>query len=170
VADRDAQPPPLRQPTDADLPALMRLLWDGVETYREFLPPPWEPVEGDPFYDAAEWRERLAVPGTWARVFDDEEGLAGFVIFRPPKDGGDDAYFSTLWVAERCKGRGHGRSLLATATEEMRRQGYPAARLWVARGHTRAIATYEGAGWQATGAETVYEHDGTPLIEYRLEL
>ena len=164
----DAADPVLREPTDTDLPALMVLLRAGVETYRDFLPAGYAPVDSDPFYDAGNWRERLATDGAWARVVDDDDGVAAFVFFH---DGeGEYAFFSTLWVAERLKGRGIGRSLLATATEEMRRRGYPAATLWVARGHTRAITTYERAGWRATGRDRIYEYDGTPLIQYRLEL
>jgi hypothetical protein len=52
----------------------------------------------------------------------------------------------------------------------MRVRGHRTARLWVARDYERARRTYEAAGWRPTGAERVYDLDGTALAEYRIEL
>jgi GNAT superfamily N-acetyltransferase len=163
-----AEAPTLRPAAADDAPALAGLVRDGVETYRAFMPAAWTPVDTDPIFDPERMREQLATPGCWALVAEDETGIAAFVLFRP--GDGDAAYFSSLFVDERLWGRGLGRSLLASAMDEMRRQRYPAATLWVARDYARARRTYEAAGWVPTGAETVYVHDGTPLVEYRVEL
>jgi GNAT superfamily N-acetyltransferase len=163
-----ADAPALRPATTADAPALAALVRRGVETYRAFMPPGWAPVDGDPMFDPARIREQIATPGAWALVAEDAAEIAAFVLFAPDVD--EAAYFASLFVEERWWGRGLGRSLLATAMDEMRRRGYPQARLWVARDYARARRTYEAAGWRPTGAEAVYEVDGTPLVEYRVAL
>ena len=163
-----ADAPSLRPATEDDAPALAALVRHGVETYRAFMPADWTPVDTDPIFDPQRMREQLATPGCWALVAEDEAGIAAFVLVRP--GDGDAAYFSSLFVDERLWGRGLGRSLLAAAMDEMRRRDYSAATLWVARDYARARRTYEASGWVATGAETVYVHDGTPLLEYRVDL
>jgi len=103
-------------------------------------------------------------------VAEDEDGIVGFALFLPDADGDADAYLASVFVDQRRWGEGLGRSLLAAAMEEMRRRGHRVARLWVARDYERARRTYEAAGWRPTGAERVYDLDGTPLVEYRIEL
>ena len=164
----DAADPVLREPTDTDLPALMVLLRAGVETYRDFLPAGYAPVDSDPFYDAGNWRERLATDGAWARVVDDDDGVAAFVFFH---DGeGEDAFFSTLWVAERLKGRGHRP---VAAGHRHRGDAPPRLPGGDALGRARPHARdhhLRARGLARDRRDRIYEYDGTPLIEYRLEL
>lgn len=101
---------------------------------------------------------------------EDEGGIAGFALFLPDADGDADAYLASVFVDQRRWGEGLGRSLLAAAVDEMRRRGHRMARLWVARDYERARRTYEAAGWRPTGAERIYDVDGTPLVEYRIGL
>jgi GNAT superfamily N-acetyltransferase len=159
----------VREPSGDDAEALVGLLRRGTETYRAFMPAGWTTVDDDPMFDAERLRTRLAMPGLWARVAEDDEGIVAFTMFEPHAEP-ETANFSTLFVEERAWGQGLGRSLLSLAIDEMRHQGYAAARLWVARDYPRARRTYEAAGWRPTGAEKVYETDGTPLVEYALDL
>jgi len=160
----------VRAATEADAPALADLVRRGVETYVAFMPAGWATVEDDPMFDAEYVREQLRTPGVWTRVVEDEDGVVGFALFLPDADGDEDAYLASVFVDERRWGHGLGRSLLAAAMDEMRRRGHRTARLSVARDYERARRTYEAAGWRPTGRERVYAVDGTPLVEYRIEL
>jgi GNAT superfamily N-acetyltransferase len=159
-----------RPATADDAPALAALVRAGVETYRAFMPPGWAPVDHDPVFDPDRMRAHLALPGAWARVVDDGDGPMAFVLVLDDRDGDADAYLSSLFVAPPAWGRGLGRSLLAGAMEEMRRRDDRTARLWCARDYDRVRRLYEAAGWRATGAESLYELDCTPLVEYRVAL
>jgi GNAT superfamily N-acetyltransferase len=160
----------VRTATEADAPALADLVRRGVETYVAFMPAGWATVDHDPMFDPEYVRGQLRMPGVWTRVVEDEDGIAGFALFLPDADGDADAYLASVFVDQRRWGDGLGRSLLAAAMDEMRRRGHRMARLWVARDYERARRTYEAAGWRPTGAERIYDVDGTPLVEYRIGL
>lgn len=160
----------MRSAAEADAPALADLVRRGVETYVAFMPAGWATVDHDPIFAPEYVRKQLRTPGVWTRVAEDEDGIVGFALFLPDADGDADAYLASVFVDQRRWGEGLGRSLLAAAMEEMRRRGHRVARLWVARDYERARRTYEAAGWRPTGAERVYDLDGTPLVEYRIEL
>jgi ribosomal protein S18 acetylase RimI-like enzyme len=160
----------VRAATEADAPALAGLVRRGVETYAAFMPDGWTALDHDPMFDPAHVLRQLRTPGVWAQVVEDGDGVVGFALFMPDAKGDADAYLASVFVDQRRWGEGLGRSLLAEAMAEMRRRGHRTARLSVARDYERARRTYEAAGWRPTGRESVYELDGTPLVEYRVDL
>lgn len=94
----------------------------------------------------------------------------GFASAGPVRDEGDGSALGELYAINLDPdvwGRGLGRELLGTATDELRRLGFDAAVLWVATGNARALRFYEAAGWQRDGIERTNESFGPAIQETR---
>src|SRR3954447_13992051 len=105
-------------------------------------------------------------------VEDDAEGVAGFAITGVLRDGeepGDGAVgeLYAINLAPEHWGHGLGRALLTAATDQLRRQGYAEATLWVVDANQRARRFYEIAGWSADGAVKTDEELGVREVRYR---
>jgi ribosomal protein S18 acetylase RimI-like enzyme len=109
-------------------------------------------------------------PGTRWWVAERDGVVVGFACTGPSRD--EDAARRTgevlaLYLAPEAVGWGIGRMLFAHAVDDLRRQGYRQATLWVLEGNARARRFYEAAGWQPDGAAKVEEGPGATFHEVR---
>jgi predicted N-acetyltransferase YhbS len=166
-----------RRGTPDDAPALARAVADAFEGYRAWAAPEWEPPDAASAAEVASLRERLADAGDWSLLALDGGVLAGHVMFEPARAfrGSPDivpglAHVAHVFVDERWWGTGLAARLLGEAVDEIRAQGYRAARLWTPAGQRRARAFYRREGWTETGQETFDEGLGLLIVELRIEL
>ncbi len=97
-----------------------------------------------------------AVGGVWVdrRRPGDSIGILGIIIGRPD-----------------ILGRGIGRRAIATAiSEAVSIMGLTRIRLTVRQDNERAVRSYKGSGFTASGRGTTVLPDGTPVPFYRMEM
>lgn len=110
---------------------------------------------------------RLVVEG-------DEGAVVGFIVVGPVQEDletGAGEIFA-LNVDPDVWGLGLGQALLAAGTKALHLAGFVEAVLWVHPANGRARRFYEGAGWEADGAERRQEVLGVrvPEVRYRKSL
>jgi ribosomal protein S18 acetylase RimI-like enzyme len=99
-----------------------------------------------------------------------DEVVGVVVAARDPEDL-DLGHLERLYVDRSCWGQGVGRELYRAAEDQMRRDGLPAATLWVLERNERARRWYERLGWRTTGeVRPVYAPAGIDDVQYRLDL
>ncbi len=159
-------------PADAD--AMTETVRQGLETYRAFAPPGWEPPAVVADVEAV--REKLENPEAWKRVADDDGAVVAHVVFfdsalsrTAPSEPGL-AHLWHLFVREPYWGTGLARDLLGQATAAAREGGFAAMRLATADLHTRARRFYEREGWHVTDGPFAVPDMGLDLVEYRRAL
>jgi len=131
------------------------------------------------------WRQALAQRGEGQAtnlVLEDDAGtVVGIAGVGPerlvevtsgpgPRPSDEDSSVGELWMINlhpASWGKGLGRRLLESATQELRAAGYREAVLWVLDTNERARRLYGRAGWAADGAETVDESRGFAIREVR---
>ena len=105
----------------------------------------------------------------------DEGEVVGFIVVGPVQEEdlttGVGEIFA-LNVDPDVWGLGLGQALLAAGTGALRLAGFVEAVLWVHPANGRARSFYEGAGWEADGAERRREvlGVGVPEVRYRKNL
>jgi GNAT superfamily N-acetyltransferase len=168
----------LATPDDSD--GLFRTVQAGFDSYVEFAPAGWQPPTVPA--DRARSTRLLSDPATWTLVAVVQQRSVGHVAFFPDRVGpsgrhplgkdsreqvSDSAYFWQLFVAPAWWGRGVAPLLHDAAINEMRTQGYRAARLYTPSLNRRARRFYERRGWSADHDEWSKELALT-VMEYRL--
>ena len=96
-------------------------------------------------------------------VAEQDEHIVGFVMTGLSCDSDvppSTAEVFAIYLAQQAAGKGVGRALFAHAVDELRKQGYNQAVLWVLEGNTRARRFYEAAGWTPDGAHKTEERPG----------
>jgi GNAT superfamily N-acetyltransferase len=165
------------QPSDAA--AVIALLSDGFESYREFAGQEWQPpVPGREEELVTE--QFLGDERIWYAIAEDEHGHAGQCAFTPAytrrQMKGDPipglGHFLQLFVRRDLWGSGLAGDLHDRAIAEMRARRYSRARLLTPEGQARARAFYERRGWRPgpLSIEDPVDPNGLPVIEYRLEI
>ena len=126
---------------------------------------------------AARWRSWLERPAPGLRVWveEDDGRIIGFSSTGPSRDPGATrrhAEMFTIYLAPDVVGRGWGRTLFAHAIDDLRRQGFRSAELWVLKENDRARRFYEAAGCRSDGEEKTESLYGIDVheIRYRIEL
>jgi GNAT superfamily N-acetyltransferase len=165
----------LRPATQADLDAIIAIVDEGFEGYREFAPASYQPPsrgEHREWLGAALERDEL-----WFEVAEADGCVVGHCAFLPAtasRWGSDDpklAHFAQLFVLRSSWGSGAASTLHAAALDEMVARGFERARLFTPTGALRARRFYEREGWAPSGLEAA---DAGPLriavSEYRREL
>lgn len=66
------------------------------------------------------------------------------------RDGARTARLRLFYLAAGARGKGHGRAMLAQATEFARAAGYMQMRVATYESHRAACALYRACGWQMT--------------------
>lgn len=169
------EPIPLRPGVPSDAEAMAEIVAEGLDGYREFAPPGWEPP-GD-VSDPGVLRERLADPETWIAVAPlSSAGIAGLVgatsakRARPGSDQPADlAHLWLCFVRTTHHGSGLAPRLLAWGVDEARARGFTHMRLFAAAGQRRACRFYEREGW--TPGEPFEDAGfGMALVEFRRAL
>lgn len=121
------------------------------------------------------WHQLLANnDGIFTLVAECNAELVGFCsIATPSRD--EDASEETcevtaIYVAPSAWRAGIGRSLLSTALDEVRQDGWREVTLWVFAANAGARAFYDGFGFVPTGAETHHQPSGQTEIRLRAPL
>ena len=158
-----------------DAPAILGLVHECFEEYRDFAPPGWEPST-----DRRGPRERmeagLSRPSTGGWVGESDGVHAGHVLWIPASEsermGAEDAALGYVWqlfVAPRHRGSGLAAGLMA-AMLEAARERYGEMRLLTPRDHARARRFYEREGWTLLGDWGLDSDLRLPVVEYRMRL
>ena len=84
----------------------------------------------------------------------DGDAICGFAITGTSRDEdlSNVGELRAIYVDPEQWGQGVGRAMISAAREQMRRQGFMAAALWVLHGNIRAWRFYESDGWKRDGA------------------
>jgi GNAT superfamily N-acetyltransferase len=120
----------------------------------------------DPVERAATWRERLAQDDPITLVVDDLSGYVTVGATRDADTGGDGELYS-MYVEPGLIGTGRGAELLRAA-EELLRERFACATLWVFAANARARGFYERHGWSVD--ERPFDPDRwqwAPSVRYR---
>lgn len=123
----------IRPATEADIPELMRVR--AAVRENRLSDPARVP--------ASAYQLFLAISHIW--LFEEAGRVLGFTA-ADPRDGSIWA----LFIDPTAQGRGIGKDLLPLALADLRRAGWPEARLCTAPG-TRADQFYRQQGWQPAG-------------------
>ena len=159
-------------PDDAD--AIAAVVHAGLASYADWYREPWEPKPREVLADG--FRRRLALPGAWSLVAEEDGAIVAHVAFVQALDRYPDgapvpgkARLWNLFVHPDRWGGGLGRALLERALDEMRAQGFRECDLDTPAGYERARRLYERAGF-APGEPTPGLDFGMPLVTYRRAL
>lgn len=101
------------------------------------------------------WRELLSRRQSRSAIARSGGAPVGVVRFGADEADPTRGHVFSLYVDPAASGGGVGRALLEHAMDELRRDGYRTATLWVFAANERAIRFYRAAGWEATGATRV---------------
>jgi GNAT superfamily N-acetyltransferase len=157
--------PLLRPATAADVPELVETVRQGFETYREWAPRGWTPPELELHYTGM--RGRMAEPGCFCLLAEDDSALAGQVGTVPARGARHAAHVWMLFLREPWWGTGLAVTLLERAERHAAGEGRRELRLQTPAEHTRARAFYEREGWTRHG-DALYEPMlGLLLVSYR---
>lgn len=100
-----------------------------------------------------------------------EGDLVGFVSTGPTRDEDSDPSTTgevyAIYVLPSFWGQGIGRTLMHSALEEMRSQGFRDITLWVLKTNARTRRFYETAGWRTDGSMRDEMIGGVPAREVR---
>ncbi len=121
---------------------------------------------------AVMWKDTLINQGKGRYlVAEDDEDILGFVVYGPARDNdvADSACeVVALNVHPDYWRKGVGGRLLRAVLDDVSRQAYENAYLWVIDGNEAAIRLYERAGFARTDSIKVDDkHSGQPLREVR---
>ena len=97
-----------------------------------------------------------------------DDRICGFVVWgasRDPDATRDTAEVYAIYLDPDAIGRGVGRSLFASAVDDIVAHGASAAILWVLDANERARRFYAAAGWHPDGATKTEERPGGTLHE-----
>ena len=144
---------PIREATEADLPALLPLLRGYCEFY-----------ESDPADEGLEQmaRDVIAAPEDQAFLLvasDDSGQVVGFALNQwkwSSLRGARVVVLDDLFVAEAARGQGHADALIEATAGVARRQGAPAVMWLTMPDNKRAHRVYDRVGGKA---ETLLEYD-----------
>lgn len=104
----------------------------------------------------------LATPGTAALATVDENGPAGFILYRI---AADEAEVITLGILPARRERGLGAHLLAAALRAMATSGAAMCFLEVAADNIAALALYKGAGFREVGQRPNYYKEAGRAVD-----
>jgi ribosomal protein S18 acetylase RimI-like enzyme len=167
----------IREATLADARAIAGIhvrAWQAA--YRGHMP--------DGYLDALSVEDRLAQHEwslrnqreTWRHwVADDAGSVVGFAVTGPSEDADADERTGevyAIYLEPDRIGTGAGRTLFASAVEDLRSRGFRTATLWVLESNDRARRFYDAAGWSADGTTASERVDCAmlPTVRYRTDL
>lgn len=112
-----------------------------------------------------QYRQHLHSSSALVLAADDRDGLLGkaVVFFRA---GSDVARLYSIAVADRARGRGIAKALLAAVETAARARGCRRLRLEVRQDNAAAIALYERSGYHRFATRLGYYEDGANAWRY----
>jgi GNAT superfamily N-acetyltransferase len=161
----------LRPATPRDAEQIASVMNEGLNSYRSFAPPHWNPPDARGELD--EVRVRLDNPDVWCLLAEEDGAPAGHVAIMParihthPSDEPGLGHFWQLFVSRPWWGSGLARELHAEAIREAGGRGFTAMRLYTPAEQLRARRFYEREGWTAVGEPEDPFEFGLPLLQYR---
>jgi len=160
-----------------DAAVLAETVRQGFETYREFLPPGWDPPPDE--FERSRIEERLRADA-WCRMAFADVDPAGHVAFLPARERTGEpvedalipglAHLWMLFVRRPWWGSGLAPHLLSLAVAEAADRGFSQMRLFTPHGQLRARRFYEREGWSTDGVAMPEPMLGLDLVEYRRPL
>jgi ribosomal protein S18 acetylase RimI-like enzyme len=164
----------LRRARDEDAEAVVAILLEGLETYRDFAPNGWDP----PKVRVHVVRSGLRDAARWCLVAETGGGIGGYVAFlaardhRVPDPDPQLAHLGQLFVRPPHWGTGLAPRLLVAAVAEAEERGYLEMRLFAPLDSARAIRFYEREGFVRAGEPFPSDElaNGLPVVEYRRQL
>jgi GNAT superfamily N-acetyltransferase len=120
------------------------------------------------------WLGRIADLGQRTLFVAELDGrVEGYALSGPARDHdlpdlAGEVY--AIYVDPPVQGRGLGRALLDTASEELRAAGFEPLVLWVLTANAAGRGFYQACGWRPDGETRPIDFDGTPVDELRYVL
>ena len=157
----------VRRAEPGDVPALLAITAEAMETYREFAGPDFEP----PDFSESEPRA-VDERSSWFLAEEDGDPVAHALLIpattsRVPSDDPHLGHVVQVFARPSHWGTGAARAAFAAMVEDAARLGYTRLRLFTPVEQRRARRFYEREGWHEAGIE-----EETPLglamVEYRL--
>ena len=164
----------IRRAELADAPVLAETVRQGFESYREFLPPGWDPPPEE--FERSRIEERLSADA-WCLIAFAGDEPAGHVALLPAREETGEsedrllipglAHLWMLFVRRPWWGSGLAPHLLSLAVAEAAHRGFSEMRLFTPHGQVRARRFYEREGWSTNGIAMPEPMLGLDLVEYR---
>lgn len=163
----------VRHASAADAAAVLEVVEAGVEGYREWAPPAWEPIppalERVRHHISDEQRTTvLLAEAGGAPVAVASIALSTGIATDPAPPG--TVYLWQLFVRRDWQGSGLAGALHDRIVAEARSRGYERLLLWTPVGAAQARRFYEREGWTPTGKEDPDSKLGLALMQYELLL
>lgn len=143
-----------------DAPAVAEIRIAGWQTYVDILDPTY--VTSEAFAEqardgAASWlaevdAEGRSPAGATMLVAERDGTVAGWVSFGAERDDPSHGEVWGLYVAPAAWGTGAAATLLGTAADRLRDNGFAQLVLWCLDGNDRALGFYQREGWRLDGA------------------
>jgi len=156
------------RPVDVtDVRALLAITSEGMEGYREFAGPDWQPPSFDELDTVA-----IDAVATWILAEEDGEPVGHTLLIpasrsREPVDDPSLGHLMQLFVRPSHWGSGVAATLNQAIVAAAGERGFEEVRLFTPEAHHRARRFYEREGWREVGrmGETPL---GFPVVEYRV--
>lgn len=157
----------IRPARPQDIPQIAQVHIDSwQQTYTGILPEALISAQ-TPEKRVRDWMEWLAShQQVWILVAESKGRISGFISGGPERSGhpGYPGEIYALYLLADCQGQGWGRQLLLEGFSVLRRQGFTAALIWVARDNLRACHFYARQGGRP-GPERILELMGFTVAE-----
>jgi GNAT superfamily N-acetyltransferase len=163
--------PLLRSAGEDDAVAVVDLVAEGFEGYREFGPPGWVPPDERSAEQTEKVRAFLADPRSFGLLAEDDGGRAvGVVLWTIAPDEPGCAHLRHLFIRSSHWGTGLAVELHKRAMDAARERGWRRMRLFTPAQQARARRFYEREGWTLSREPFEMEGLGLVAVEYRREL
>jgi len=156
----------LRPAQPQDVPALLDISREGLETYRPFAPEGWEPPNFQP-------EDVVAIDdvATWILAEEDGEPVGHVLLIpaqrsREPVDDPKLGHLMMLFVRRTHWGTPTAHTLHEAMIASAAERGFTELRLFTPTGQKRARRFYEREGWRAVN-EMFAPHLSCDVVEYR---
>ncbi len=141
------------------------------EAYRGLIPQAYLDNLPNELIERTEmWTKILANPNRWAWVAENANGIAGFILFGPPRDANREDFIElgAIYLLASEQGKGIGYSLLSVGFSNMRNLGFRRAYCWVLENNP-TIKFYERSGAHFSGHLKTDEIGGQSFNELSYE-
>jgi GNAT superfamily N-acetyltransferase len=166
-----ASSPRLRKAAEGDVLAVVDLVAEGFQGYREIGPEGWEPPDERTPEKTENARAALADVRAFGLLAEDEGGHAvGVVLWTPAPDEPACAHLRYLFVRSSHWGTGLAVELHRRGVDAARDRAWPRMRLYTPAGQVRARRFYAREGWTLSREPFEMPGLGLQTVEYRREL
>lgn len=117
------------------------------------------------------WKEILSENNTVSKVFVAEnEGIVlGFISVGESREKKEEGEIWSIYVDHNQYRKGIGAQLLKAGEQELLKDGYENATLWVLKGNKQGEKFYKKNSWVSTEEEKIENRDGSDLVEIKFK-